>query len=153
MRAPKVYWRWFRWQAVKDGREPTDTGWVLTIGIIWLVSWIAYPIRDGQTQSKLTEFLTLRTSEMGDTLAGIFSALAFVWIMVTVFMQSRELREQRVEFKQQRLVTQDMARAMTAQAAVFEDEQRFRAENRHKAIFDETQVMLVAQMSLLYCDS
>lgn len=59
---------------------------------------------------------------MGDTLAGLFSALAFIWIIVTVFMQSRELREQRKEFREQRLATQDMARAMAAQADIFEQE-------------------------------
>lgn len=128
MRSPRAYWRWFWQKVLKDGWEPTDTGWTLTIVMIWAVSAIAYPIREGQTQSKLDEFLTLRTSEMGDTLAGVFSALAFIWIIVTVFMQSREMREQRREFHEQRVATQDMARAMSVQAEMFEQEQKQRLE-------------------------
>lgn len=67
-------------------------------------------------------------NEIGDTLAGFFSALAFVWIIVTVFLQSIELREQRNEFRQQREATQDMAKAMAAQETIFLDEQRQRKE-------------------------
>jgi hypothetical protein len=130
LRSPRVFWRWFRIKELSKGWEPTDTGWVLTIGVIVLVESLALPEQcysDG-CRSKLDDFLRLKPSEMGDTLAGLFSALAFIWIIVTVFMQSRELREQRKEFREQRLATQHMARAMAAQAKIFEAEQRQRVE-------------------------
>lgn len=69
-------------------------------------------------------------NEIGDTLAGLFSALAFVWIIVTVFLQSFELRAQRKEFREQREATQDMARAMDAQKRLLEAEKLQRQEDR-----------------------
>ncbi|WP_299600009.1 hypothetical protein [uncultured Tateyamaria sp.] len=45
-----------------------------------------------------TKFFYLRQAtpnELGDTLAGFAGALAFIWIVVTVAMQSIELSEQR----------------------------------------------------------
>lgn len=76
-------------------------------------------------------------NEIGDTLAGLFSALAFVWIIVTVFLQSIELREQRKEFRQQREATQDMARAMAAQAEIFEDEKEMREHTRIRELLTQ----------------
>lgn len=111
--------------------EATDTGWLLTLGIFMTVQWAAFQPanRSDIYASKFDEFVHLKPSEMGDTLAGAFSALAFVWIIVTVFMQARELREQRAvfllqkdEMEEQRKSTQEMARAMTAQAELFEKE-------------------------------
>ena len=110
--------------------EATDTGWLLTLGIFLTVQWAAFqPANNGNLYAnKFEEFVHLKPSEMGDTLAGAFSALAFVWIIVTVFMQAHELREQRAvfmlqkdEMKEQRKATQDMARAIAAQAKIFED--------------------------------
>ncbi len=39
---------------------------------------------------------------MGDTFAGVFSALAFIWIIVTVFIQQKELSFTRAELAGQR---------------------------------------------------
>lgn len=119
-------WRW----ACPQGWGPTDVGWTLTIAWECVLIWIAIqPSSEPERYpNKFYEFANLKPSEMGDTLAGVFAVLAFVWIIVTVFLQSSELREQRNEFRQQREASQDMARAMAAQAAIFEDEMRGRAE-------------------------
>jgi hypothetical protein len=76
-------------------------------------------------------------NEVGDTLAGFAGALAFVWIIVTVAMQSIELSEQRKvltlqkdEMKLQRKATEDMAIAMAAQAEIFEGEKQQRQEEQ-----------------------
>lgn len=45
--------------------------------------------------TKWSLFLASPPNEVGDALAGFAGALAFVWIIVTVSMQSIELREQR----------------------------------------------------------
>lgn len=122
-----------------NGWEATDTGWLLTIGVILVVQSIALPVRcyEQSCSSKLEDFFKLQPSEMGDTLAGIFSSLAFIWIIVTVFLQRNELREQRKENREQRLATEDMARAMKAQAKVFEDEQKYRSEARAAAVLEQ----------------
>lgn len=84
-------------------------------------------------------------NELGDTLAGFSGALAFIWIIVTVALQSKELAAQReelslarVELKGQRKATENMAAALAAQAKVFEDEQRQRVDDRNRQYFEQT---------------
>ncbi|MDF1726113.1 MAG: putative phage abortive infection protein [Sulfitobacter sp.] len=91
---------WIYRKLFPNGWGPIDTGWLLTIGVIVLVESIALPTYcvGERCSTRLEDFFALRPSEMGDTLAGIFSALAFIWIIVTVFLQSKELSEQRAVF-------------------------------------------------------
>lgn len=81
-------------------------------------------------ETNFERFFEADPNEIGDTLAGLFAALAFVWIIVTVFLQSLELREQRKELREQREATQQMAGTMAAQATIFLDEQKQRSEDR-----------------------
>lgn len=53
-------------------------------------------------QSKFDKFLNSPPNEIGDTLAGIAGALAFLWIIITVLLQSQELKAQRLELSYQR---------------------------------------------------
>jgi len=83
-------------------------------------------------------------NEVGDTLAGLAGVLAFIWLIATVLLQSVELGEQRrvlalqkEEMEEQRKATQDMARAMAAQAKIFEDEALQRDETRARELLDE----------------
>lgn len=83
-------------------------------------------------------------NELGDTLAGFAGALAFIWIVVTVAMQSLELKAQREELaltreemSGQRIATQEMARAMAAQASIFEDEKQHRLEDRTAELVEQ----------------
>ncbi|MCV2893624.1 hypothetical protein [Lentibacter sp. XHP0401] len=112
-----------------------------------MVQWAAFsPASDSAYANKFDEFTHLKPSEMGDTLAGVFAALAFIWIIVTVFLQSYELREQRKEFREQRRATEDMARSMAAQADIFEKEQRQReqieADNQIHSSLEEIEGVL-----------
>ncbi|MGR3452753.1 putative phage abortive infection protein [Pseudooceanicola sp.] len=43
-------------------------------------------------------FLEASPNEVGDALAGVATALAFFWLITTVHLQSKELKEQRNEF-------------------------------------------------------
>ena len=56
-----------------------------------------------------------RPSEIGDTLAGIAGALAFLWIIVTVLLQSQELKEQREELKRNREESEIMNQSLRLQ--------------------------------------
>ena len=49
--------------------------------------------------SKFKRFWQSPPNEIGDTLAGIAGALAFLWIIVTVLLQAQELAAQREELK------------------------------------------------------
>lgn len=89
-----------------------------------------------QCESRWQLLSTAPFNEIGDTLAGFAGALAFVWLIVTVLIQGRELAAQRaelrltrIEFGEQRLASQEMARAMSAQAKLLEGEAQQRAFN------------------------
>lgn len=86
-------------------------------------------------------------------MAGFAGALAFVWIIVTVWLQSKELAAQREvlrltrdEMEEQRKATQDMARALEAQAAIFEDEKRNRDEAKAQAELEEILKLLAVKI-------
>ena len=55
-----------------------------------------------ECRSNLAWFMDSRPNEIGDALAGFAGTLAFIWIVVTVWLQSIELSEQRQELKKQR---------------------------------------------------
>lgn len=61
-------------------------------------------------------------NEIGDTLAGFAGALAFVWLIATVWLQSQELAAQRKEIADQSKATQDMAKSMQAQFGLLDQE-------------------------------
>lgn len=86
-------------------------------------------------KTKWSHFLSAPPNEIGDTLAGFAGALAFIWIIATVWLQSIELSEQRKELTKQREATQWMAEAqreqvnlMQVQSEIFKDEHRQRLE-------------------------
>ncbi len=96
-------------------------GYVLTATVLLLfcISMTSWPDCSGNGPCRTNwEYLRYSSSpnEIGDTLAGFAGSLAFVWLVVTVLLQSKELREQRVEFEA-------MADAQRAQACIFKKEQ------------------------------
>ncbi len=58
-------------------------------------------------------FWSLALNEMGDALAGFFSCLAFLWLVLTIQLQKRELRLQRIELA----TATDVYRQQTAELA------------------------------------
>lgn len=86
-------------------------------------------------QIRFQALLSAPANEIEDALAGFAGTLAFIWIIVTVWIQSKELAAQREELKLTRQEFSRMADAqlkqidlMTIQGAIFKDEQRERAE-------------------------
>lgn len=109
----------------------------------------------GLCQSRAEVFLNSSPNEIGDALAGFAGTLAFIWIIVTVLLQSHELAAQRAElrltreeFARQRQATEDMARALGTQAEIFEDERKYRSETRAEKLLqarlDELKIALLA---------
>jgi hypothetical protein len=83
---------------VKQIRNPLAWGLLSTVAIAISVLVLAVgPIGCSGCESRLNQFLNSRPNEMGDSLAGIAGTLAFTWIIVTVALQSIELKEQRLE--------------------------------------------------------
>lgn len=108
----------------------------LFLAIIVLI--LLLPQKDeGEWSWRLWSLITAPPNEIGDAVAGVAGALAFLWIIVTVMLQSKELAAQREvlrltrdEMEEQRKATQDMARSLAAQASIFEDEKKSRDEGQ-----------------------
>lgn len=108
----------------------------------------------GECQQRFSAFLSATPNEIGDTLAGFAGTLAFVWIIVTVLLQSRELAAQREELNLTRREFQKMAEAqaeqvsiLKAQATIFEGEQKQRDETRAENLLNEKLQSLVLEIS------
>ncbi|ARS70118.1 hypothetical protein SMRU11_24000 [Sinorhizobium meliloti RU11/001] len=80
----------------------------------WLITaiaigWSAKECADGGT------FRCMAASEWGDFFAGIFAPVAFLWLVVAVIIQSRELAAQRKELALTRTEVEANRKAMEAQ--------------------------------------
>ncbi|MBB3992424.1 hypothetical protein GGR95_000043 [Sulfitobacter undariae] len=87
-------------------------GSLMTFVLIFFVYGTPYCNENGKCVTKLTRLMESSPNEVGDALAGVASTLAFLWIILTVMMQSRELKAQRSELqltreehKRQRLIS------------------------------------------------
>ncbi len=113
-------------------------GVYVTAGLFFLTLFISglpsCPSED--CPPKLVAFLNAPPNEVGDTLAGFAGALAFLWIIVTVLLQSKELAAQREELSLSRSEYEKMAKAMEAQLIVLQDEAEQRTETRSKEHLD-----------------
>ena len=76
--------------------------------------------------TKFTYLWQASPNELGDTLAGLAGTLAFIWIIVTVCLQSIELRAQREELRLTRSESAKMAKALDAQVNILVAEQKDR---------------------------
>lgn len=86
--------------------------------------WLQLPCLKPADPQAIYVIGCLEANEAGDYLAGFFAPLAFLWLAAAVFIQSRELREQRRElaltrreFELNREVAAEQAEAARAQAA------------------------------------
>jgi hypothetical protein len=70
----------------------------------------------GETQNFVADFAILGLNEQGDTLAGIFAPLAFLWLFIATMIQSQELAAQRHEIEENRTVMQEQSDAAQDQA-------------------------------------
>lgn len=91
---------------------PMIIGYILTalIIIFWSVIFAHTPeCTQKPCEGNWNNFWNQPPNEIGDTFAGLFGSLAFVWIVVTVFLQGHELREQRAEFEKMNMLSQEQS--------------------------------------------
>ncbi|MDO6521957.1 hypothetical protein Q4578_10175 [Shimia thalassica] len=119
---------------------------VAVLMVVFLVSGFEHCSLPDNCSNKVVGLLKAPANEVGDALAGIAGALAFLWIIVTVMMQSKELASQREELRLTRRESKKMAAALEAQAEIFRDEQRQRKEDRLRAFIDEQLKLVVDKM-------
>lgn len=143
-------WLKKHWKDVKSNWRNTDDP--MSLGLAWSKAFVAFVVllavlpnsADDGWEFRLWTFITSPPNEIGDTLAGIAGALAFLWIIVTVQLQSKELKAQREELELARGEYAKMAEAqgeqvklMTAQAEIFKKEQQQREEARAEQLLNE----------------
>jgi hypothetical protein len=128
----------------------------LTLGIACLAYWVAQSqicVWSGSPPlgciTRWDYFLQSPPNEIGDSLAGFAGALAFVWLISTVGLQSQELAAQRLELREtrfevgaQRVANEKMAEALSSQASVEERRLQYETEARYDLLADEVAEML-----------
>lgn len=121
------------------------------VSIVWLFMAAIYVVRTWD------EFVKLPANSVGDTLAGIFAPLAFLWLVIATLLQRRELELQRLEFKdarhvyaQQRDELANSAKQAERSALAVEQSNEI---NLEKMVFDHYVVMFEVLLINLICDS
>lgn len=111
---------------------PLWVGALMTLAVLALAVAAGFGevCKDGTCTPKWQVLRNSSPAEIGDALSGVGSVLAFIWVIVTVWMQSIELRLQRKEMRDQQAETVKMADAMAALSRIFEQEQGERAQDR-----------------------
>lgn len=120
-------------------KEPAFVvGIVLTVLVLggFAYTLFLWPMNDTYA-TKWAYLRNAQPNEIGDTLAGVAGTLAFVWIVVTVWLQATDLREQRQEFRRMSIAQEAQAAVLEKQREIFQDEQRQRDELQALALFEE----------------
>jgi hypothetical protein len=125
--------------------SPLIVAALATVFVLGLVAVLAYsPVETGNgIASRWLWFSRLAPNEMGDALAGIFSCLTLVWIIASVFHQSKELRQQRKEFSAMADAQKAQVIALEAQTEILKDEKRRRDELEADEEFGEFENVLI----------
>jgi len=104
--------------------------------IMWaaiLAAYLFWP--DGR---RLQNLLIGGANEFGDFLAGAFAPLAFLWLVITVRLQSHELRLQRNELEQSRKALMLQAEELRNSVEQMEKQTLLREEEARQAQKDRT---------------
>lgn len=119
--------------------SPVWRSWPFLIGyfltIVFIIFWLTLATSTIADPDKCTTnfclFWRSNPNEIGDTFAGLFGSLAFVWIIVTVLVQGLELREQRAEIKAGREAQEAQAQSLNLQAGILMNQNIALQEQRH----------------------
>ncbi len=123
---------------------------------VLLISGFDHCDQHGHCENKITLLLNSSPNEFGDSLAGFAGTLAFLWLITTVLIQSRQLAAQKNELEWTRLEFEKMADAqekqveiMDVQKNIFEKEQKQREETEAKEFLESLKQRLFRQIGYL----
>ena len=86
--------------------------WRVTLGVIITVGWIAGGLIYFDLQAG--DLRTMHIDELGGFLEGAFAPLAFLWLVIGMFIQQKELADNTEVMRQSMLQAQQQAEAMAA---------------------------------------
>ncbi|MGO7350966.1 hypothetical protein ELI17_10480 [Rhizobium ruizarguesonis] len=90
-------------------------GWLI-FGFVTTTAYFIAAAVFGESRNFLAKFAALDLNTQGDTLAGFFAPLAFLWLFIATMIQSQELAAQRKEIEENRAVMQEQSNAAQDQA-------------------------------------
>ncbi len=140
--------------SMKSVFGPIGVGLGLTFIVVGIFFWLGSKVHCGNDVELLEDcrsnfqwFLTSEPNEIGDALAGFAGSLAFIWIVVTVWMQGAELKLQRFELALQRQEFEKMVEAQTSQAHIMS--QQLDVVTREQLQRDEARLDEVSNVMLV----
>ncbi len=80
--------------------------WPIALGLCLTIVWIAFVFWFLTTFNHWSEIFDLKPNTFGDFAAGVSAPLAFLWLVIAVVLQGRELKLQRAELTLNREVLQ-----------------------------------------------
>lgn len=92
----------------------------LAVGFLLTAAYFVAAAYFGETRDIVKAFGELPLNTQGDTLAGFFAPLAFLWLFIATMIQSQELAAQRKEIEDNRAVMQEQSDAAKDQARFLE---------------------------------
>ncbi|MCA1365907.1 hypothetical protein I6F15_00590 [Bradyrhizobium sp. BRP14] len=112
----------------------------VVVSLIWVaialyLGWTAH-LPGGENACITGTFSCLTANEWGDFLAGVFAPVAFGGLVVTIWIQSDELRAQREEIAQTRGVLKEQAQHAEEQTKILLSEWRETKESKNKVNFN-----------------
>ncbi|OCJ33436.1 hypothetical protein [Agrobacterium tumefaciens] len=88
----------------------------------------------GATEDSYGSFVERRNlNSLGDFLAGLFAPVAFLWLIVTAFVQMQELADTRKEMSQQRKAMQDQVEEARANKVFVEKQTNIMSDQAEQA--------------------
>lgn len=144
-----IGWLMMHWMDVKSNWRKTDDPMALGrawskafVALLVLLAIVPYSSGGAGWELKIWTLIKSRPNEIGDTLAGIAGTLAFLWIIVTVQLQSRELKAQREELELAREEYRRMANAQNEQVAILQKQSEVYVGERERLKFANEREML-----------
>ncbi|RVO95003.1 hypothetical protein [Sinorhizobium meliloti] len=117
---------------------------LIWVGIALYLGWTAH-VPNTESGCSSGTFSCLTANEWGDFLAGVFAPVAFAGLVVTIWIQSDELRAQREEIAQTREVLKEQAQHAEEQTKILLNEWRETKEEKNKINFN----LLVSKLRAL----
>ena len=115
----------------------------LGLTIAWLFAVL------GLGFSRWDQASALKLNEIGDFLAGTFSPIAFLWLVVAVFLQKAELESQREELRQSRMALELQAEELKKSVAQFSEQTKIMKENLTLEVYDRKWEEIDQELAIL----
>jgi hypothetical protein len=116
---------------------------------IWVVLLaLEVTIQEPYRATRWEHFLNGRPNELGDALAGFVGSLTLIWVVASVFQQSKELKAQRREFAQMSQAMQSQVEAMQEQILLLKEERNQREQATAGQVLKELLDKLAYELNL-----